>query len=210
MNGDTLLVAGIDVQRDGITARLSFSLPAPSADTPSLAASPAAAASEGTEDPQAVLAQVAAGSVPLLLEAFARVQTAVLESRCLLLQRQVRELQRAQSTRDVAASPRRRGLGCLDALVLLCDPEPGGLAVTRARLVDDLKNLTSREVQERLLARGVESSLDFIADLQAEVAQHEHGGAVTGGEPHQGPARSSVHGQNDAGVHRPSVDGGTQ
>jgi hypothetical protein len=60
----------------------------------------------------------------------------------------------------------------LAMVALLCDAQEDGSAVTRASLANGLKGLPAPDIQQRLLAHGVESSLESCADLQVEVA-HE-------------------------------------
>jgi hypothetical protein len=98
-----------------------------------------------------------------------------------------------------------RGLCHLDALILLCDPLEQGGTVTSASLADDLKGRTAAQIQERLLAYGVESTFDSCAELQVALADDVENGAPAIVESHQEPRATSIDVNDGASGHAASV-----
>jgi hypothetical protein len=97
MSAAPIITAGIDVQANGLSVRLSFSLD-PAASGPSFEGWKAGDASAAAEDsPEQVVLRSAAAAVPALHAAFGQAQSIVQASQCLLLEREVAAL-RSQST----------------------------------------------------------------------------------------------------------------
>lgn len=95
-----IITAGVDVQQGGLTVRLSFSL-APPSPAPLI---PSSQSADEESEAQSLLVQAAVRaaveSSQELIAAFERAQAFVLESDCLLLERQLNELRGSKSTED--------------------------------------------------------------------------------------------------------------
>ncbi len=97
----------------------------------------------------------------------------------------------------------------LACTALICDPLEGQAAVTGASLAADLQGLTALQIQQRLLAYGVQSTLDSCADLQAEIAERGKDGAAAIVQPHHEHAASRVVIDDLAKAHPASVATGS-
>lgn len=93
------VTAGIDLQAEGLSVRLSFSLTDPAGAGLSAADLPAACAELDTVSPAAHLAaRAVAAAHPLLAAAFEQLRSSVLVSQTLRVEQQLDELRTNQST----------------------------------------------------------------------------------------------------------------